>query len=120
MTTIYRQGDVMLVKVDGLPHDMIFREPDLSAEFRLVLAYGEATGHAHAIYPEVIAEDEIRPIDHHLPVKAWEAGAERYIQVLEKTALKHEEHAPIPLDPGIYKVVRQREYDPQQARLMAD
>ena len=32
--------------------------------------------------------------------RLWDAGAERYLQVLEKTALRHEEHAPVPLAPG--------------------
>lgn len=110
---IYRQGDVLLVKVDDLPQGK-----DVTPEDRIVLAYGEITGHAHAVYPEVkVIDGEKKQV---LPAKLWDAGAERYLQVLEKTALKHEEHAPIDLPVGNYKVIQQREYDPQMNRLVAD
>lgn len=107
---IYRQGDVLLVKVEKLPSNAV----DVTPEERIVLAYGEVTGHAHALY---------EPKTQLIPqgkVKAWDAGAEKFIQVLEKTALRHEEHSPIVLDPGNYKVIRQREYDPVMDRVVED
>lgn len=116
---MYRQGDVLLVKVDKLPS----KAKDITPKDRIVLAYGEVTGHAHAIYPEVI---ERKPIfgkatkETGLKAKLWDAGAERFLQVMEKTALKHEEHSAIPLDEGVYKVVRQREYDPERDRFVED
>lgn len=114
---VFRQGDVLLQFVDELPKGA----RDITPEDRIVLAYGEVTGHAHAVYPEVEVIDGKET--KKLPAKLWDAGAERFIQVMEKTALKHEEHAPIPLDPGVYKVIRQREYDPEEAaraRYVAD
>lgn len=110
MNKIFRQGDVLLTLVAAIPAG--FKEEDLSQDNRVVLAYGEVTGHAHAI-----ARD---PDTKVLPVRAWSAGAERFIQVVEKTALKHEEHAAIPLEPGIYKVGHQREYSPEAIRNVAD
>lgn len=111
---IYRQGDVLLVRVDDLPQGM----RDATADDRIVLAYGEVTGHAHAVYPEIkVIDGERKKV---LPAKLWDAGAERYLQVLEKTALEHEEHASIELPVGNYKVIQQREYDPQMNRLVAD
>lgn len=105
---IYRQGDVMLVKVEKIEKSPYFEVREVKPEAQgIVLAYGEVTGHAHAV----------REVSK---AKLWDAGAERFLQVMEKTALEHEEHAPIALDPGLYKVVHQREYDPEQERRVAD
>jgi hypothetical protein len=100
----YRQGDVLLVLVDGLPKDSKQAKPD--EEHRIVLAYGEVTGHAHAVSTA------------HAVL--YEAGPDRYIDVKSGAALVHEEHSTINLDPGTYKVVRQREYVPQSWRVVAD
>ena len=37
-----------------------------------------------------------------------------------QTVLLHEEHDPVPLEPGVYEVRRQREYAPQAPRLVRD
>ena len=65
---------------------------------RLVLAEGEATGHAHAI-----AEPDARE---------FRVGDERFVLVRSAAQLIHEEHATIDLPPGAYRVVIQREYEP--------
>jgi hypothetical protein len=103
---MYRQGDVLLIRVD---QEIPKRAKEITENGRVVLAYGEVTGHAHAIYPQVIVADK-PPAQ---PAKLWDAGAERFLQVMEKTALRHEEHEAIDLEPGNYKVIRQREYDPE-------
>lgn len=64
----------------------------------VVLAHGEATGHAHRI---------VSP-----GARLYEHASERFLDVLESTALLHEEHDPIPVPPGVYRIVRQREYNP--------
>lgn len=118
---MYRQGDVLLVEVNDIP----LGAKDITPKDRIVLAYGEVTGHAHAIYPE---QREVTVLDRALKrepqtaikAKLWDAGAERFLQVVEKTALKHEEHSAIELPKGNYKVVRQREYDPERDRWVAD
>lgn len=114
----YRQGDVMLIKVSGVFSKGIpTGAKDVTPKDRIVLAYGEVTGHAHAVYPEKVEGKEV------MKAKLWDAGAERFLQVLEKTALKHEEHTQVDLEPGVYKVVRQREYNPEEAarqRMVAD
>jgi len=107
---ILRQGDVLLTRVAALPKGA----KNVTTEKRIVLAEGEVTGHAHAIY---------EPRTKTAPsgkVVMWNAGAERFIQVLESTALRHEEHAAIPLEPGIYKIGQQREYHPEEIRRVAD
>lgn len=119
-TGVFRQGDVLLVKVAELPK----KAKDITPEGDIVLAYGEVTGHAHRLaLPPVLENMQVAGVgkDKQLtvkkPVRLWDAGAERFIQVLEKTSLTHEEHSQIPLDPGFYKVVQQREYDPEAERL---
>jgi len=122
MTQMYRQGDVLLVRVDSIPR----KAKDITPKDRIVLAYGEVTGHAHAVYPEVAEQGALDrifgkdPQSPALKAKLWDAGAERFLQVMEKTALRHEEHTAIELPPGNYKVVRQREYDPERDRFVAD
>ncbi|HZD08626.1 MAG TPA: hypothetical protein VE176_10275 [Candidatus Limnocylindrales bacterium] len=108
--TILRQGDVLLVRVDALPKGA----RDITEDGRIVLAEGEMTGHAHAVH---------EPLTKATPngkARLWNAGDERYIQVLETTALRHEEHAAIPLEPGVYRVGLQREYSPDEIRSVAD
>lgn len=102
MTTIYRQGDVMLMRVDSLPPGAKKEEV---AE-RIVLAYGEVTGHAHAL-------------DTALAV-AYSHNEGRFLEAHEGATVRHEEHGPIELPPGYYKVVQQREYTPQEIRRVID
>lgn len=102
-TEMYRQGDVLLVRRAERPPGRIenYRLVDRDAG-RIVLAYGEETGHAHAIADrnaELIEERE---------------GERRFLSVPgSDTVLRHEEHDAIHLLPGIYEVVQQREYSPQ-------
>ena len=108
----FRQGDVLIERVESLPATEL---TEIKVPGRVVLAYGEVTGHAHAIYPEAGV----------MPAKLWDAGAERFLQVMERTAIKHEEHGAIPLEPGIYRISKfgagtQREYSPEEIRSVAD
>ena len=90
---MYRQGDVMLRKVDSKPISAVVGEKDNG---RIILAYGEVTGHAHAIKQN---EAEI-----------WVDAGRRWLEVCHQAELKHEEHATITLPPGIYEVIQQREF----------
>ena len=103
-----RQGDVYLVRIpDDVKLDNISQvEKD---QGRTILAYGEVTGHAHAIVSDQAA--------------LWaEAGniANRILEVSKTVFLKHEEHDPIEILPGRYEIVRQREYHPEAIRYVAD
>lgn len=101
---VIRQGDVLLVTVDAIPADAQEQKRD---DGRVILAYGEVTGHCHQITEGKKA-------------KLWSAGAERFLQVMEKTALKHEEHDAAQLDVGIYRVAIQTEYTPAELRRVVD
>lgn len=101
--TIYRQGDVCLVKVAKLPKDV----QDVTGKGDVILAYGEVTGHAHRIKESG-------------KVKYWDAKAERFLQVLETVALTHEEHGAVVLEKGIYRQAFQVEERGEEVRRVAD
>jgi hypothetical protein len=98
VNTIYRQGDVLIIKATSpfpagtseVPRD----------HGRIVLAYGEVTGHAHAI------------ADAGAVLLAAPDTEDRFLRIMDASGveLQHEEHATITLEPGDYVVRRQREY----------
>lgn len=99
--TVWRQGDVFVVAVDGLPRGR--RE-----SHSLVLAQGEITGHAHRIAENDAASASL--IDKRL-----------FLEVTKDTAtLTHDEHAPIALPRGTYEIRIQREYAPAEIRRVVD
>ena len=99
----YRQGDVLLVQVDALPSDAGC--PD-KATGDIVLAYGEVTGHAHVVTATAAS--------------LYHSSGEYFLEVNAATPLSHQEHASILLEPGVYRVIRQREYTPQENRRVQD
>lgn len=98
----YRQGDVFLVKIAELPA----HADEVTASGRIVLAYGEVTGHAHAISAG--------------QARMFVDGDTRFLVVESSADLCHEEHATIQLESGVYRIVQQREYVPNSSRLVID
>ena len=90
-----RQGDVLLVPAEAVPTGAKSVRRDGG---RVILAYGEVTGHAHAI--------------RSTAARLLEAQEERYLVTSDTVTLEHEEHGPIAIAPGTYRVVIQREYVP--------
>ena len=105
---IFRQGDVLLVRIGDLPADAA----PCTVPGDVVLAYGEVTGHAHRLDPTTV-----KPFAKG---GSWSPTAERFIQAMEGAQLTHEEHATIALPPGNYRVVQQREYHPEELRNVSD
>lgn len=106
-----RQGDVYMRPVNMRPRT---GTPILD-QGRTILAYGEVTGHSHQI-EALEADTETVP-----PAALFEEpDGSRYLFVDRPCALRHEEHGPISLAPGCYKVIRQREYEPEGIRNIAD
>lgn len=97
----YRQGDVLLIECDAVPKDV-------KKHAGTVVATGEATGHRHRF------EDEGAVALFDAP------DGDMYAEVSADTALVHEEHGPIPVKPGVYRVRRQREYTPAEIRRVSD
>ena len=90
---LYRHGDVLITSVESIPERAKSRAG-------LVLAHGEVTGHAHRVETDSRAE-------------LFELDDDLFLSVLGSPArVVHEEHKPIELAPGRYRVWRQREYDP--------
>lgn len=124
-----RQGDVQLQPINKLPANCTEVKPDGA---RIVLAYGEVTGHAHAIYDHVATQDhraELAAVEiadsaiarAKTKARLWQApdGA-RYLEVAETVTLKHEEHTAHTLNPGVYKLPVQVEYTPAELRRVTD
>ena len=117
---MYAQGDLLIIPVEYIPQKL----KNCTPKGPVVLAHGETTGHRHAFYDGGVTL--YRPDDQGVSSELLQQNAipmqtvEQWIDVAKETMLKHEEHAPISLPPGKYKVVRQREYDPIQERLVAD
>lgn len=105
MNIQYRQGDVLLVRFRPRRWGALTRVE--RAEGRIVLAEGEVTGHAHVI-------------DSPLAELYQDALENRYLKLGGPAELRHEEHAPVALGPGVYRVLRQREYAPGAPRRVAD
>jgi hypothetical protein len=99
----YRQGDVLLIRDDNatggeeMPRD----------KGRVVLAYGEVTGHAHVIRNPNVCQ---LCNDGHTVLVVGDVSA----------LLEHDEHATIELPPGRYRVQIQQEYEPEAYRNVAD
>jgi hypothetical protein len=111
---LLRQGDVLLVPVGEIPDERP-RESERQ-EGRLVLAVGEATGHAHAV-----VEPQARLVVTHW--RHWNSDRpdRRFLVVEgEPVRLVHEEHLPLLVGPGIWEVRRQREYRPRGYVRVAD
>jgi hypothetical protein len=127
-----RQGDVLLVRVNAAPSGKM--RPVARDRGRVVLAYGETTGHAHAIHePDVALEellsaaamgDAARELLASVGLKT-EIRDEEVVGFLtvggSAAVLQHEEHGSIALDAGDrFVVLRQREYAPESLRTVAD
>lgn len=112
-----RQGDVFLQPVAALPQGAVEVPLDNG---RVVLAYGEVTGHAHAI--RVTSEAAAAEITEALIARCrlYEHKGDRYLVVSEPVSLTHEEHTAHTLPPGVYEVPVQCEYDARLMRRVAD
>lgn len=92
-----RQGDILLVGVAGeLPQGS---KPVPREGRSVVLAHGEATNHRHRI--------------DSASASLYEHQGQRLLRVDDVVELRHEEHSTIVIKPGLYRVVRQREYVPR-------
>ena len=98
---MWRHGDVLIQKCGDIPASATLLP-------HCILAKGEITGHAHRI------ED----LD---AAQLYREGDMLYLRVTGNQAtVTHEEHAPIALDRGLYRVWIQREYSPEAIRRVID
>jgi hypothetical protein len=148
---LHRQGDVLIRKVDRLPEGLT-EVPRGSRG--IVLAEGEATGHAHVVECDeatFLATDLndlegrflLIEAEHAATIDAWKCknkegdvcwipadvaverieAAELIVLGRENVVgapLRHEEHLPFVITPGIHEIRRQREYESEAERWVAD
>jgi hypothetical protein len=98
---LWRQGDVFMASVASVPKAANPRP-------HCVLAEGEATGHNHRVADPAAA-------------RLYADSASLYLKIVADSAtVVHQEHGPITLPRGIYRVWRQREYSPEAIRTIRD
>jgi len=110
-TKMYRQGDVLVVETKERPASA---KPVPRDAGRVILAYGEVTGHAHALTDKraTLYRDD-----------GAGSGGRTFLSIApgDPAELQHEEHSTIPLPGGKdYEVIIQREYSPAEIRNVAD
>jgi len=91
---LWRQGDVFIERILAIPRNAVPRRD-------MVLSEGEVTGHSHRILDRESAT-LYNWLPNQLVLAVHASGA----------TIVHEEHGPIELAPGNYRVWRQREFDP--------
>jgi hypothetical protein len=98
---MWRQGDVFIAPVPSIPKGAKLRQGG-------VLVEGELTGHSHRVADLRTAE-------------VLEAGDDLFLRVLaDATKIIHQEHGPIVLPRGTYRIWGQREYSPEAIRRVLD
>jgi hypothetical protein len=98
-----RQGDVLIIPTGKIPEGA--RPVKRDSRGRIVLAEGEATGHAHCVLDtdaELFAPADL------------EEMADRFLAVETEVQVVHDEHDPITLAPGNWVVRNKREYAPER------
>ncbi|KAB2918453.1 MAG: hypothetical protein F9K29_07740 [Hyphomicrobiaceae bacterium] len=114
MNVMFAQGDLLIERVDDVePSGRILSADPTGVT---VLAEGELTGHRHSIFDRVtMFKDEALareiPADLYIGHVKIESGS---------AVVHHQEHAPITLIEGTYRVRRQRELEPKDATIVAD
>jgi hypothetical protein len=92
-----QHGDVLLQEVTNIPTGAVLRPQ----ENPIIVARGEQTGHKH-----VIQSDKTR---------TWaltrNGVTELYLEIKAPVTIVHDEHKPLPIPTGIYRVGIVKEYD---------
>ena len=99
---MYRHGDLLITRVNALPSGLVQINPKTIAE-------GEISGHKHRLVGNanvcVNWEEKHRSInDYH----------EVWFKAFNKIKVIHEEHKTLELPKGVYKVTKERQFDPFQ------
>ena len=126
----YQQGDVLMLRInddkkmlsefDSFTKDCkktIHSRKNPSESSVATLALGEATGHHHSID---VMHDENKDVEVTKYANSWQwrrsnlglGEVPDYFEITEDATIKHQEHDPITLPSGIYRVKIVKEYDP--------
>lgn len=102
---VYRQGDVG-ISYFGKVLPAGAEEVKSGQEGKVILAYGEVTGHHHRF--------------ETANVTAYKFGDQEFIKVDAPSNLIHEEHDQVTFETGVYEIIHQREYQPEAIRRVID
>jgi hypothetical protein len=114
MMEIYAQGDLLIERVDDIEPSGTILPPDSGGKF--VLAEGELSGHRHVISERVtMFRDDA--LARYVPTGLYIG----HVKVTDASAVvHHQEHAPILLRAGTYRVRRQRELEATDISVVSD
>ena len=114
MMEIYAQGDLLIERVDDVEPSGTIISSDAVGAF--VLAEGELSGHRHVIFERVtMFRDDA--LARHVPSGLYIG----HVKVAGGSAVvQHQEHAPLVLPAGTYRVRRQRELEATDVSVVAD
>lgn len=105
MSVQYRQGDYLLIAVAPVDKSFMTKEDHPSGE--VIIGHGEKSGHTHRVMSYA--------------AEAWRgSGGNRILSLQEPADLTHDEHGAISLPEGDYKIVQQREWTADKARVVQD
>jgi hypothetical protein len=114
MMEIYAQGDLLIERVDDVEPSGTIIPRDPAGAF--VLAEGELSGHRHVI-SEPVAMFRDDALARNVPSGLYIG----HVKVADGHAIvQHQEHAPIVLRAGTYRVRRQRELEATDVSVVAD
>ena len=105
---MFRQGDILFIEMDTEEALAVIgsNSPVERENGHIILAYGEVTGHHHAV-AEVQAN-------------LFEVDSSRILISPVPMKVVHEEHAAVALPGGAFRVVQQVEYTPGAVRRVTD
>jgi hypothetical protein len=106
MDRLCAQGDILIERVDNA--EVTGRVIERVMHGAVIIAAGEATGHHHRVFGSVtLYRDDALARD--IPAGLYVG----HLHVTNASArLQHEEHAPIALAEGTYRIRRQRQLEP--------
>lgn len=115
---VLQQGDVILKRVKKMPEGVV-----PLADGSTVLQRGETTGHAHRFDNPMTVK--LFTVPEQGPLAGMRIATHdgvAFVEILETTALRHEEHNPITVEPGVYQVdlVREFCYEDLETRRVVD
>jgi len=114
MTRLFAQGDILIEEISSRPISALGVRCRRAKS--AIIAEGEASGHCHRLIGEfVFYRDDALARD--IPSQLYLG----HIRVEgSKAQLLHEEHATLALEPGLYRVRRQRQLEPTESGLFED
>jgi hypothetical protein len=118
------QGDVTLIE-GNVPAKLLKGKRRKVKGGRAVLAYGEVTGHHHSLdshksYILDVTPDLRALFNAQVGIPAQANILDGVLVVGSPDVIKHQEHAPIEISPGVRWIVIEQEYTPGRIQRTVD